>query len=794
MFKYIVRFILRQRLGIIISIALITIFMGYKALDIKLSYEMAQMLPETDSTFINYKKFKNTFGEDGAVLFIGIQDKNIFKLNKYNDWYNLTYKIKKIQGVQEIVSIAKIYTLIKNDSLKKFDFENIIPQKPKTQEEVNKIKQKILSLPLYDGLIFNKKNSSTIMAITLDKKFINNKNRIKLINKIKTTAETFGNKYNVKLHYSGLPYIRTITSKKIKYELILFVVLALLIATLVLFLFFRSFKSVFPSIIIVIICVIWAMGIIVLLGYEITFLTGIIPPLIIIIGVENCIFLINKYHLEYKTHGNKVKALSRTISRVGPTTLLTNLTTAAGFAAFIITRNKILVEFGIVATINIIVIYILTLLLIPIFNSYFKPPEIKHTKHLDNAKTNYIIEKITNLILYHRTKIYIVSICLALIGIYGVTKLKTTGKIVDDISTKSKLYKDLVFFQNQVKGILPFEISIDTKKDKGVMRLSTLKKIEKLQKILSKYPEFSKPLSIVEVAKTAKQAFYNGDTSMYSLPNSQEKNFILSYLPKQKNNKKTILSSFVDTNLRVTRISIQMANIGTTEIQKIKDELRPEIDSIFNPKKYDVTMTGTSIVFLKGTNYMIKNLIQSLLLAILIITLLMTLLFSSAKMISISFIPNILPQLLTAALMGFVAISIKPSTILIFSVALGISVDNAIHFLSRYRFQLKLNDWNIKKSVILALNETSYSMIYSSIVLILGFGIFIFSDFGGTQAIGFLIPFTLFIAVLCNLILLPSLLLSLDKKITTKTFKEPLLEIFDEEEDIELDELDVKKD
>lgn len=793
MFKYIVRFILRQRLGIIITIAIITAFMGYKALNIKLSYEMAQMLPETDSTFINYKKFKNTFGEDGAVLFIGIQDKGLFELDKYNDWYDLSYELKKIHGVQEVVSIAKIYTLLKNDNLKKFEFKNIIPQKPKTQEEVDKIKNEILSLPLYNELVYNKKNSSTIMAITLDKKSINNKNRITLINNIKNTAEKFSKKNNIDLHYSGLPYIRTITSTKIKTELILFVVLALLIAAIVLFLFFRSFKSVLPSITIVIISVIWAMGIIVLLGYEITFLTGIIPPLLIIIGVENCIFLINKYHLEYKTHGNKVKALSRVISRVGPATLLTNLTTAAGFAAFIITRNKILVEFGVVATINIIIIYILTILLIPIFNSYFDPPNIKNTKHLDNATTNFIIAKITNLILNHRTKIYIISICLSVIGIYGVTKLKTTGKIVDDISTKSDLYKDLIFLQKQVKGILPFEISIDTKKDKGVMRLSTLKKIDKLQKILAEYPEFSKPLSIVEVAKTAKQAFYKGDTSMYSLPNSQEKNFILSYLPDQKLNKKTILTSFVDTNMRYTRITIQMSNIGTTEIQKIKDELRPKIDSIFSPAKYNVTMTGKSIVFLKGTNYMIKNLIQSLLLAILIIILLMALLFSSAKMITISFIPNILPQLLTAALMGFVAISIKPSTILIFSVALGISVDNAIHFLSRYRFQLKLNNNDIKKSVIMALNETSYSMIYSSIVLFLGFGIFIFSDFGGTQAVGFLIPFTLFIAVLSNLILLPSLLLTLDKKITTKAFKEPLLEIFDEEEDIDLEELDVKK-
>ncbi|RLC25881.1 MAG: hypothetical protein DRH21_03395 [Deltaproteobacteria bacterium] len=391
-----------------------------------------------------------------------------------------------------------------------------------------------------------------------------------------------------------------------------------------------------------------------------------------------------------------------------------------------------------------------------------------------------------------RKPIYIITFVLIIVSAFGIAKLETTGKIVDDIPKKDVMYKDLMFIEQNFNGVMPLEISVDTKKKKGVLKLSTIKKIDKLQQVLSTYPELSKSISIAEVLKFSKQAFYRGNETMYSLPNNQEKNFILRYIPGQEGNKRTILNSFIDSTMQYTRISTQMANIGTYEIQRIKDELRPQIDSIFNKDKFDVQITGTSVVFLKGYRYLVKNLFTSLLLALLIITVLMALLFTSIRMILISLVPNIIPLMTTAAMMGYIGISIKPSTVLIFSIALGISVDNAIHFLSRYRLQLKLNNWRIKDSAIAALKETGFSMIYSSVVLFFGFIIFVLSSFGGTESLGYLIAFTLFVALFSNLFLLPSLILSLDERITTKTFKEPLLEIFDEEEDIELDELEIE--
>jgi uncharacterized protein len=793
MWTSIIRLILRNRPANLIFIGLVALLMAWQGSKVQMSYEMARMLPSNDSTIIVYERFREIFGQDGSVIFVGLKDERLFELEHYKAWHDLTWRVKEIEGVEEVVSVARLFHLIRNDSLKKFDFVPVVSNAPTSQAEVDSIKQMIYNLPFYEGRLFNSHNHVSMMMITLDKDVLNTKKRVALVHEITEELEKFTHEFDVTLHYSGLPYIRTVTSEMIQHELVLFIILALVIAAVILFVFFRSFRTVFFIISVVLISVLVLFGTVALLGFKITILTGIMPPLLIVIGVENSIFLLNKYYNEFSTHGNKIKALARTIRRIGAANFLTNATTAAGFAAFIATGNELLVEFGIIASINIMAAYALSLVLIPIIFSYLPNPKARHVQYLEKGAVNSILKTVVWVVLNHRTKVYIITGIMLLAGGLGMLRLKTTGNMVDDISKKDKLYTDLIFFEEHFKGVMPFEITVDTRKNRGVLRAGTLQKIEQLQDTLALYPQFSKPLSVVEVVKFSRQAFFRGNPEYYGLPNQQERNFILSYVPAMKSDKRTVMNSFVDTSLQVTRISVQMANIGTNEIDSIHQSLSPKINQIFPAGDYDVRLTGSSMVFLKGTNYLVHNLLMSLVLAIVVIALLMALTFSSFKMIVISLIPNIIPQILTAAMMGYAGIPIKPSTILIFSIALGISVDNTIHFLSRYRQQLLLNDWKIKESVLAALLETGFSMIYSAAVLFFGFAIFILSSFGGTEALGYLVSFTLVSAMMANLFVLPSLLLTLDKYILTQAFKEPLLEILDEEGDIELDDLEIEE-
>jgi hydrophobe/amphiphile efflux-3 (HAE3) family protein len=771
MWKYLTRLLLRNRIAVLAVFIILTAFMAYHATKVKMSYKFIEMLPKTDSTSIINASFNKLFGNNESMLVIGMDDEKIKELENFNKLYDLTQEIQSIKGVNFAYSITNLIKLSKDTAKKEFVTEKIIQQKPTTQAELDSIFKEIYKQKIYDGLIFKSDESFNIMAVTLDNLQVNSSERFKLIDRIQEVLTDFESQTNIDLKVSGMPYIRTIYSKKLKEELILFAFLTLLIASIGLLVFFRSFKAVFFPMIIVIASVIFSMGILSLLNFEITALTGILPPLTIIIAVENCIFLLNKYYLEIKSHKNKAKSLSRMIQRVGTAMLLTNLTTAVGFSAFVVTQNKLLVEFGIVSSLTILSIFILSISLIPILFSFTKPPKKRHTKFLESRVTNFVVEKIKYIIAGKRTKTYVITVVITIIGIFGVAQLKTSGYLVDDIPKNHPMYKDLMFFEDELNGIIPFEIMIDTKKPKGILRLSTLKKIDQLQDTLAKYPNFTKALSVVELVKASKQAYYNNNPEKFDLISGRERAFIMNYLPDYSNSKNNMINAFMDTNMQITRVSLQMENLSTPEIDALVDDIRPKIDSIFDKKDYQVDITGNSVVFAKGTNYLINNLLLSLLIAIIIITFIMSLMFKSPVMIAISIIPNLIPQILTAAFMGYFQIPIKPTTILIFSIALGISVDNTIHYLSRYRMELIRLDWDVKTAVYNALKETANSMLYSSIILLLGFSVFMLSSFGGTESLGKLIAITLLTAMIANLIVLPALLLTMDKQVTKKNLQ-----------------------
>ncbi len=783
MWKILVRLILRNRPGILIVIGILTALMVWLGTGVKLSYDNSRILPSDDPAIIEYESFKKRFGEDGSVFVIGVTNPDMFKLNEFNAWYNLTYDMTRIDGVEGVTSIAKAADIVKNESLRQYDFPPLVSRKPISQAEADSLKEKILSTKFYEGLLFNPKTHTYLLAVTLNKKRLNDKSRLLITDNIVERANAYALLTGHKLHYSGLPYIRSVMARKVQHELFLFIFLSILIAAIVLFLFFRSFKVVFSSLVVVAISIIFTVGLIGLFGFKITILTGVIPSLIVVIAIENCIYILNKYHWEYRQHGNKILGLSRVVQRIGFASLMVNTATAIGFAAFILVSNQMLREFGIIAAISIMVEYALCILLLPIMFSYMKPPTEKHLKHLDNKIFSSILEKIIHLIQYQRKWIFAIAGVLFVLGIIGMMNMHTSGKVVDDISTKSILYKDLKFFEHQFGGVMPFEISVDTRKRKGVMRLSTIQKIDELQEEILKNKEFSRPLSVAELAKFAKQAYFNGNPAMYSLPNSQEKNFVLSYFPRKAEGQKQMLSSFIDSTQRYTRISFQMADLSTNDINRLLDNIRPKVAEIFPAEDYDVQLTGNSLVYARGTEFLIKHLFESVLIAIGFISLLMALMFSSVRMIAVSMLPNIIPLIITAAIMGFTGVPVKPSTIIVFSIALGISVDNAIQYLSRYRHELHVTGNDIGRSTINALREAGFSMIYTSIVLVLGFSVFMVSGFGGTQALGMLVSTTLFIAMFFNIMVLPSLLLVLDKYAVTKAFEaEPIIEIYDGED------------
>ncbi len=830
-------FVLRNRLLLIVVLAILTAFMAYKASYVELQYDNPKFIPDTDEEYIAYQDFKSTFGDDGSVLVIGINTPKIKTTDFFNAWCDLSDSIGKMNGIEKILSVSNVpkmvlgqqITVYEEDSsfIDVFNQEEVVRVKPKNDQEVDSLLKEIKNLQFYQGILVTDSSDFTLMAVTLKKDLLDSKRRIPfvegIVEKVKTTCAA----HDVETHFSGLPYIRTRFSSMVQSELEMFTALSMLITALILLFFFRSLYTLIFSMLVVAIGVVWSFGILVLLGYKITMFIGLLPPLIVVIGIANCIYLLNKYHDEYKTHNNKMKALQRVISRVGIAVFFTNLTTAIGFGVFVLTGSTVLKEFGLTAFLSVMSVFAISIVLIPLIFSYLPEPTIRQTKHLDNKWLNAGIKKLTNVVTKKRKTVYLITGSVVVLMIIGLTQMNAVGFMVDDIAKTNQIYKDLKFFEKNVKGVMPFEIVIDSRVPYGIQDHKLLRKMNYFeQEKLAKYPEFSKSISIAQVINFARQELNGGNPQYYRTPSALELSKILGLFPNSnKGNSEKMMGSMIDSTRQKARISVQMADVGSRRIEELKREIAAVADTVFNfkrevgneiitdsiisilPSEMDstqmdttyhteleyvftpvdsasrktISLTGTSIIFLKGNNYLNKNLMVSLLVAFLVIGLIMATIFTSARMIAISLIPNFIPLLITAGLMGYFGVALKPSTVLVFSIAFGIAVDFTIHFLSKYRMELRRNKYNIQKAVKKALNETGVSMVYTSVILFFGFIIFSFSSFGGTIALGVFTSLTLVVALLSNLIVLPSLLLSYDlAKERAKKKKSPLIDYPDE--------------
>lgn len=771
MWHRIATFVLRFRILLLVLLLAATAVMGYFASKVELSYEFTNAIPTDNPKYQDYQKFRKQYGEDGNMMVIGVQTDRFFEPGFFADYAQLVLDLEKVPAVENVLSIPGAINLVKDTVSNKLQVVRILEKGAVPDPAA--FQQTFLNLPFYKGLLYNPDTKAYLMMLRINKEILNSKNRAQVVDNITKLGNAFGKKYSIEMRYSGLPLIRTMMAGQVQKEMRLFLILSFVLTAVILALFFRSFMAVLASMLVVAIGVVFSVGTIVLLGYKITLLTALIPPLIVVIGIPNCVYFLNKYHSEYHKHPDKVRALIGMVDRMGIVTLFTNLTAAIGFVVFFFTKSAILKEFGLVAGINIMAIFLISLILIPALFSFLPPPKDRHTSYLQSGWMNSLLDSITNWVFGHRAIIYGVTLLLCAGGVLGMMRLKSVGHIVDDLPKSNKVYQDLKFFEKNFHGVMPLEIVIDAHKKNGAVSLPMLEKMDQLDAYLQQYPELSRPLSILNGIKFARQAFYDGDSSSYGVPNVFDGSFIQPYLRQKKGadtgnagvfNK--LVTSFVDSNRQQTRISINMADVGSVRLPRLLDSIRPHTYEIFDSTQYTVTFTGTSVVFLEGSRFIIHSLRDSLILAFAMIFGCMIVLFRSWRILLISVVVNIVPLLITAGIMGWMGVPLKPSTVLVFSVALGITVDVTIRFLVNFKQELAHHSDDIPLTVRRTIRDTGLSIIYTSLILTAGFGVFAISQFDGTKALGYLTSLTLLLAMVTNLVLQPALLLWMAKAIS----------------------------
>ena len=753
-------FIINNRNIFLVLILSYTLFMGYMSQFVKFNYDFSQTVPDTDEDMMYYNDFKKTFGEDGNVFAVGLKDSSIFNIEKFTLYKNYIKSLESIEGVNGVLGLPTLQILEKNKENKNFTFKELFSPFPTSQKHLDSILSIAKNQKFYDNKITNQDNALTLL-ITINKKVLNSKKRDDLMKSLIIKSSLFESESNIKLHYAGLPYSRYMMAESVKQELSMLLLVSLIVTSIILFIFFRSYDTVIVPIIIIGIVVVWVFGTLSLLGYKITLLTGLLPPLIVVIGIPNCVYMLNYYHFSIEKIKDKKEALLNVIRTIGLITFITNLTTAVGFLVLATTDIKILTEFGIVAGINVIATFFVSIFLLPSIYLVLPAPKSEQTSYLNYSFIKYLINSFINISFNYRRPVFILSSLIVSVSIYGLTKIKSVSYLIDDVPSESPLMKDLKFFEKNFSGVMPLEIVVDSKMKKGVQNLNLLKKVNELENFLMDKDYVSSPISLVSFIKASRQAYYNNNSAYYSLPNNRDKNFILRYISDGYQNNasnENISKSFVDSLGQKLRISLNVADLGSFKLDSIVNNVfRPEINKVFKNSKAEVKLTGTTLTFIKGINFLIENLLQSMLLAFFIISVIMSLLFKNFKMVIISLIPNLIPLIFAGGIMGFFGIPLKPSSALVFSIVFGISVDYSIHFLAKFKNELINN--SIEISITNTIKQTGKSMIFTSFILFFGFIIFAFSNFGGTIVLGVLTSIILFVAMITNLTLLPSIIL-----------------------------------
>ena len=770
-------FIIKNRLPLLALLFAATGLMGYFASKVKLSYEFAKAIPTDNPKYKAYLAFRQKFGDDGNLLVVGIESDSLFTLNKFNAYALLHREIKKVDFVEEVLSVPYAVSLVKDSALNKVVSQRIFNDSITVEAGLDSAARVFSTLPFYHSLLYNPLTHAYLLGVRINKDALNSSVRSRIVAGITEAVKKFEEKTGIPAHLSGLPLIRTVIADRIQKEMKFFLLGSLILSAIILLLFFRSVSTMLLSLVVVLFGVIWCLGIMYLCGYKISLLTAMIPSLVVVIGIPNCIYFINKYHTSFikGMTGDqspalvRIHALTDMVGKMGVVTLFCNITAAIGFAVFALTKSAILKEFGVVAGISIMMIFLISFILLPAVLSYLPVPRNSQTRYLNNRWVTDFLLRTEKWVFHHKKVVYGLTLAMLVFSIAGIFRLNNVAFIVDDLPKTDKIYTDLKFFEKHFKGVMPLEIVVDTKKPNGLRRAGVFERIDSLSRYIDSLPETNRPLSLAEGFKFFYQAFSEGDSNSYVFPNEKVVEELMRKMKPgkdtvAKDNVSRLLLGFMDSTRQSTRLSVSMADVGTNRLPVLLSGIENRAGQLFDTAHFRVELTGTSITFLEGSRFIVNGLKDSVVWAFLLIAVCMLYLFKSPRILLCSLIPNLIPLVITAGIMGWAGVPLKPSTVLVFSVALGIAIDITIRFLVNYKQELPGFGNNVVETVSATIKNTGLSILYTSMVLTAGFIIFCWSGFGGTQALGWLTSVTLLAATLTNLILLPVLLLWLTPK------------------------------
>ena len=608
----------------------------------------------------------------------------------------------------------------------------------------------ILSDPRFRLSLINRDATALVIAAKT-KDGINLDESDQLIGQLDTLTASYGFE---EIHFLGRSYFQDeLVEMKIE-EMLFFGFISVVLLTIILILVYRKIAGVMIALGSIGLGLLIFLGLLAAMGRELSVMASLYPVLMLIVGTSDVIHIMTKYTDLLQEGKDKITAMTITVKEIGMATLLTSLTTAIGFATLLTSNVGPIREFGVNAALGVMVAYVTVIFFTTSVLLFFSREQIiKETT--TNDKWVYWMSKCYTYTRYNSKKILVRSVVFITLCIVGMGMVTTNNNIDDTLPRNSKLSKDFKYFESEFAGFRPLEFAINVVEPHQVDDYKVVQQISAIEDHLLTTGKINSIMSQATLYKSLHKMDNANRSDAYRFPDDENKyNQYQKMIVKTKMLDKSALISKDGTK---TRISSRISDMGADSIRVLMDDIDGWIVDNIDQSIISVRSTGTGLMVDKNGVYIRNSLLKGLLLALVIVSILMGFLFNSMRMLLIALVPNLIPLLFAAGLIGWLGIELDAGVSIIFAIVFGIAVDDTIHFLSRYKLA-RVQGMNIEEALLTCYTETGKAIVITTIILFFGFLVLIFSDSLPTNTVGLLISVTLLTAVIFDLYLLPILI------------------------------------
>lgn len=730
-----------------LAIAVILVIASiYPVLNVEADFSLEGFFPENDPTIEAYQRFSEEFGRDDNIIAIGLSNPDVLDEAFITKLRDLVGALESIENVTEVRSLLDAQRLRNVDGRLVAEpyLNGSIPDRQAFMDEIT-------SDPFVQGLFINNAADFTAIYLAIDEEQNNFPVREQIIgDMMRILSGSNGLTYYV----AGIPYFRNQYVNVLNSEIIFYISISSVLIILLLWFLFRNVQGIVIPILIVWLTILFTVVILWASGGYFEILTSTIAPILLCVGVADSVHMLSKYRDNRMAGIAKPQAVRESLIVLGSATFLTSVTTAIGFATLLTSNVVPMRTFGIYTAIGVMVAYVITIFLLPNLMPYFRDTEPGGLPgaRVHNAIGNFLQATFRFSLKYHKAVVIGTLIVTALIAT-GIGQLRVNGFVFDDVGRDSPLIADSYIIGERLSPQFPLEIIIDSGAENGITNPDLLARVAALEEKLISFEEIDRSRSLTTLMKQIHRTMQPEQAAQQPLP--ADRALLAQYLLLMEITDADALDRFTDFTYAQIRVSAQTHDAGSWRMNQIRAELQSYIATHFPDEA--ITMTGTTILVADLTDNIVRSLASSIGLAFVFISLIMAWLFRNFKLVIISLLPNIMPLLVIAGIMGYFGIEIKPSTAVIFTIAFGIAVDDSIHFLARFRIESRRGRTLID-AVRVTTEKTGRAIILTSAILLVGFGTLGNSEFDSTMYMGQLVSITIFTAIIADLFFLPALI------------------------------------